>query len=188
MTKLQWSHQPVGSVGSAKERDIDVANPMGWLLRCLPRSLSLLKGSLRTPPPPPLLIPAPPVLIDFVRAPPPPPVDVDLGHIPKVKKILNEDPLLEKKENPTPEEVEENKKWWEEFESSPVIQFVRRSEEIADKINELELKENESPYRSEDAKLWKASFVILVISTSLQLESTLRSNISPQPQQRLVRN
>ncbi|KAL7250293.1 hypothetical protein ACSBR1_012321 [Camellia fascicularis] len=36
-----------------------------------------------------------------------------------------------------------------------MIQFVRRSEEIVDKINELELKENESPYRSEDAKLWK---------------------------------
>ncbi|KAL7219995.1 hypothetical protein ACSBR2_012953 [Camellia fascicularis] len=80
----------------------------------------------------------------------------DHRHTPEVEKILNEDPLLEKKENPTPEEVEENKKWWEEFESSPVIQFVRRSEEIADKINELELKENESPYRSEDAKLWKA--------------------------------
>ncbi|CAL5388829.1 unnamed protein product [Camellia sinensis] len=80
----------------------------------------------------------------------------DHRHTPEVEKILNEDPLLEKKENPTPEEVEENKKWWEEFESSPVIQFVRRSEEIADKINELELKENESPYRSEDTKLWKA--------------------------------
>lgn len=80
----------------------------------------------------------------------------DFRHTPEVEKIMKEDPVFEHKENPKPEEVEENKKWWEEFRSSPVIQFLARAEEIADTLNEMELKENENPYRREDRKLWKA--------------------------------
>lgn len=79
----------------------------------------------------------------------------DYRHTPEVEKILNEDPIVEKKENPTPEEIEENEKWWTDFRSSPVVQFLMRAEEIADKINELELKENSNPYRKEDKELWK---------------------------------
>ncbi|XP_016504827.1 protein TIC 56, chloroplastic [Nicotiana tabacum] len=80
----------------------------------------------------------------------------DLRHAPKVEKILNEDPIFEKKENPTQEEIEENDKWWAEFKESPVVQFLAQAEEIADKLNELELKENSAPFRSEDKKLWQA--------------------------------
>uniref|UniRef100_A0A5B6ZBY6 GYF domain-containing protein n=1 Tax=Davidia involucrata TaxID=16924 RepID=A0A5B6ZBY6_DAVIN len=80
----------------------------------------------------------------------------DHRHTPEVERILNDDPVIEKKESPTAEEVEENEKWWAEFRSSPVVQFLTRAEEIADKINELELKENDRPYRREDKKLWKA--------------------------------
>ncbi|KMT12387.1 hypothetical protein BVRB_5g103200 [Beta vulgaris subsp. vulgaris] len=80
----------------------------------------------------------------------------DVRHTPEVEKILNEDPVFDTKENPTLEEIEENKKWWEEFRSSPVIEFLIRAEEIADAYNEMELKENDRPYRGEDAKLWKA--------------------------------
>lgn len=79
----------------------------------------------------------------------------DFRHSPEVDRILSEDPLFENKPDPTPEEIEENKQWWEEFNSSPVVQFLRRAEEITDKINEMELKENERPYRKEDWKLWK---------------------------------
>ncbi|KAF9596680.1 hypothetical protein IFM89_012879 [Coptis chinensis] len=80
----------------------------------------------------------------------------DYRHTPEVEKILNDDPVFEKKENPSEEEVEENAKWWEEFQKSPVVKFLKRAEQIADKVNEMELKENENPYRREDRKLWKA--------------------------------
>ncbi|KAM3289582.1 protein TIC 56, chloroplastic [Capsicum chacoense] len=81
----------------------------------------------------------------------------DFRHAPEVERILNEDdPIFEKKENPTQEEIEENDKWLAEFRESPVVQFLAQAEEIADKINELELKENSAPYRSEDKKLWQA--------------------------------
>ncbi|XP_043689128.1 protein TIC 56, chloroplastic [Telopea speciosissima] len=80
----------------------------------------------------------------------------DYRHAPDVEKILNDDPVFEKKENPTEEEIKENAQWWEEFRKSPVVKFLRRVEEIDDKINELELKENESPFRKEDKKLWQA--------------------------------
>lgn len=80
----------------------------------------------------------------------------DVRHTPEVEKILNEDPVFDNKENPTQEELEANKKWWEEFRNSPVVQFLTRAEEIADAYNEMELKRNEKPYRKEDAKLWKA--------------------------------
>lgn len=80
----------------------------------------------------------------------------DYRHTPDVEKILGEDPLFEHKENPSKEEVEENQKWWEEFRSNPVTQFLARAEEIADQLNERELKRNEKPYRFEDRKLWKA--------------------------------
>lgn len=79
----------------------------------------------------------------------------DFRHTPEVERILNEDPVFEKKESPAAEEVEENEKWWAEFRSNPVVQFLARAEEIADKLNELELQENSEPYRSEDKKLWK---------------------------------
>ena len=66
---------------------------------------------------------------------------------------MNEDPFIEKKENPTKEEIEENEKWFAEFRENPVFQFLLQAEEIADKINELELQENSTPYRKEDKKL-----------------------------------
>ncbi|XP_074302070.1 protein TIC 56, chloroplastic-like [Silene latifolia] len=80
----------------------------------------------------------------------------DVRHTPQVEKLLKEDPIFETKENPTEEELEENKRWWEEFRKNPVVEFLIRAEEIADMINEMELKENEKPYRSEDKKLWKS--------------------------------
>lgn len=73
-----------------------------------------------------------------------------------MEKILKDDPVFEHKENPKPEEVEENKKWWEEFRNSPVVQFLVKAEEIADTLNEMELKANEAPFCREDSKLWKA--------------------------------
>ncbi|XP_039145397.1 protein TIC 56, chloroplastic isoform X2 [Dioscorea cayenensis subsp. rotundata] len=79
----------------------------------------------------------------------------DYRHTPEVERIITEDPFIVKKENPTQEEIEENKQWWDGFNSSPVVQFLRRAEKIADIMNEMELKENEHPYRWEDRKLWK---------------------------------
>lgn len=79
----------------------------------------------------------------------------DYRHTPEVERILAEDPCLEKKDNPTPEEVVENEQWWEEFNQSPVVKFLRRAELIADKINEIELEKNKYPYRREDRELWK---------------------------------
>ncbi|KAL3622746.1 Protein TIC 56, chloroplastic [Castilleja foliolosa] len=80
----------------------------------------------------------------------------DYRHTPEVERILQEDPVAEKKENPTREEIEENEKWWAEFRSSPVVQFLAQAEEIADKLNEIELQNNSVPYRREDKKLWQA--------------------------------
>ncbi|GKV06097.1 hypothetical protein SLEP1_g18028 [Rubroshorea leprosula] len=80
----------------------------------------------------------------------------DYRHTPEVEKILNEDPLFEKKENPTEEEIKENEKWWERFRTSPVVQFLARAEEIADEINRTEMEENAAPYRGEDRELWEA--------------------------------
>lgn len=80
----------------------------------------------------------------------------DHRHTPKVEKILSEDSIFETKENPTQEEIEENERWFSEFKESPVVQFLARSEEIADKINETALRENSAPYQREDKKLWKA--------------------------------
>ena len=73
-----------------------------------------------------------------------------------MEKILNDDPFVEKKENATEEEIRENEEWMEKLKSSPVVKFLLRAEEIADKINELELKENERPYHKEDWEVWKA--------------------------------
>lgn len=80
----------------------------------------------------------------------------DYRHAPEVEKILNEDPFVEKKENPTKEEIEENERVWKELKESPVFEFLLRAEEIADKVNEMELKANSTPYCKEDAKLWRA--------------------------------
>lgn len=79
----------------------------------------------------------------------------DYRHDPEIDRLMNEDPLIEKKENPTQEEIEENEKWWSEFRNSPVVQFLVQADKIADKLNEIALKENESPYRKEDKKYWK---------------------------------
>ncbi|CAN6469736.1 unnamed protein product [Victoria cruziana] len=80
----------------------------------------------------------------------------DYRNTPEVDAILDDHPFIEKKENPTPEEIEENKKWWDEFMSNPVVQFWKRAGEIDDTINEMELKENAVPYRREDRKLWRS--------------------------------
>ncbi|XP_051113831.1 protein TIC 56, chloroplastic [Andrographis paniculata] len=80
----------------------------------------------------------------------------DYRHTPEVERILQEDPIFEKKENPTPEEIEENERWWNEFRASPVVQFLTRAQEIRDKLNEFELQENSVPWRREDKKLWQA--------------------------------
>ncbi|KAG9456993.1 hypothetical protein H6P81_001501 [Aristolochia fimbriata] len=77
--------------------------------------------------------------------------DPDYRHSPEVEEIL----AREKGENLSPEEIEEHKKRWDELKQSPVTQFLLRAEEIADKINEMELEENAVPYRKEDRKLWK---------------------------------
>ena len=78
----------------------------------------------------------------------------DYRHTPEVERILKEDPVFEEKESPTEEEIKENEKFWQGLRSSPVFQFLARAEEIADKINEMELKENEHPYHREDRELW----------------------------------
>ncbi|XP_031284942.1 protein TIC 56, chloroplastic [Pistacia vera] len=80
----------------------------------------------------------------------------DYRHTPEVEKILSEDPIFEKKENPTEEEIKENEEWWNAFRTSPLVQFLSRAEEIRDHINEMELKANDTPYRREDKKLWQA--------------------------------
>ncbi|XP_076919745.1 protein TIC 56, chloroplastic-like [Bidens hawaiensis] len=80
----------------------------------------------------------------------------DYRHTPEVERILSEDPVFEKIENPSPEQVEENKKWLDEFRASPVVKFLARAEEVLDEINEMELKENSEPYRWEDKKYWKS--------------------------------
>ncbi|CAI0424151.1 unnamed protein product [Linum tenue] len=82
--------------------------------------------------------------------------DPDYRHTPEVEKILNDDPVFEKKENPTPEELKQNEEWWREFRSNPLVEFWSRVIEIDDKINELELRENSIPYRWEDRKIWQA--------------------------------
>lgn len=97
----------------------------------------------------------------------------DYRHSPEVEKILNDDPVFDKREDATPEEIAENEKWWGEFRANPVVQFLTRAEEITDMLNEMELKENSVPYRKEDKKLWKVfrtssscskNFMILVCS------------------------
>ncbi|KAL5550755.1 hypothetical protein UlMin_000931 [Ulmus minor] len=80
----------------------------------------------------------------------------DYRHTPEVEKILNEDPVFEKKENPTEEEIRENEKFWKEFRANPVVQFLAQAELVADQINEMELRENSKPYRGEDKKRWQA--------------------------------
>lgn len=79
----------------------------------------------------------------------------DYRHSPEVERILQENPYAEKKENPTKEEIEENEKWWADFRSNPVVQFLAQCEEISDKLNEIELRKNSAPYKKEDKKLWQ---------------------------------
>lgn len=80
----------------------------------------------------------------------------DYRHSPEVDRILADDSVFEKPENLTPEKIQENLEWWEEFNQSPVVKFLKRAEAIADKINEIELKENERPYQREDRGLWRS--------------------------------
>ncbi|KAL1206791.1 Protein TIC 56 [Cardamine amara subsp. amara] len=70
----------------------------------------------------------------------------DDRNTPEVDKIFNEDPIFEKKVNPSAEEIEAEEKWWERFCASPVVQFMARAEEIADDMNKMELEENDTPY------------------------------------------
>ncbi|KAK7349771.1 hypothetical protein VNO77_07423 [Canavalia gladiata] len=79
----------------------------------------------------------------------------DHRHTPEVEKILNDNPVFEKRENASEEEIKENEEWVEKLRNSPVMQFLLRAEEITDKMNEMELKANEKPYRKEDWELWK---------------------------------
>ncbi|KAH7514685.1 hypothetical protein FEM48_Zijuj11G0116100 [Ziziphus jujuba var. spinosa] len=52
----------------------------------------------------------------------------------EVEKILNEDPVFGKKENPTEEEIREIEEFWEEFRANPVVQFLAQAELIADTV------------------------------------------------------
>lgn len=79
----------------------------------------------------------------------------DYRHTPEVDRILAEDPVFEERKDATPEEIEENKKWWEEFRESPVVQFLRHVVEIDDLLNEMDIKKNKRPYRKEERDLWK---------------------------------
>ncbi|CAH9071521.1 unnamed protein product, partial [Cuscuta epithymum] len=81
---------------------------------------------------------------------------LDYRHSLEVEKILKEDPVFEKKENPTEEEIGENEKWLTELMESPVVQFLARAKEIGDQLNEDALKDNLAPYKNEDKKLWEA--------------------------------
>lgn len=99
----------------------------------------------------------------------------DYRHTPEVERILQEDPLVDKKENPTQEEIEENERWWAEFRASPVVQFMTRAKEIADKLNEIELQENAVPYRKEDKKLWQAC-LYLSSSTTIYIAVAFSCN------------
>ncbi|KAH9309324.1 hypothetical protein KI387_037235, partial [Taxus chinensis] len=69
---------------------------------------------------------------------------------------LNEDPLFDYKENPTPEEVEENKKVWEKIGNNKFVKFLAKSDEYADIELQEELEENKLPFWPEDESLWKA--------------------------------
>ena len=80
----------------------------------------------------------------------------DHRHTPEVERILNEDPISEKRENATEEEIRENERFMKELRDSPIIKFMLRAEEIADMVNELELEENKHPYRKEDRELWRS--------------------------------
>lgn len=104
----------------------------------------------------------------------------DFRHTPEVERILNEDPIFEKKENPTPEEIEENEKWLAEIRDNPVVQFLAQAEVIADKLNALELQENSAPYRKEDKKLWqvfKINTFCIVCIYEVQVEKKQAFNV-----------
>lgn len=103
----------------------------------------------------------------------------DYRHTPEVERILKlqEEPLFEKKENPTPEEIEENERWWKEFRASPVVKFLTRALEISDKLNEIELQENAVPYRREDKKLWQVRDVSLRLLDS-RFSFTLHNDLN----------
>lgn len=82
----------------------------------------------------------------------------DYRYAPQVDRILNEDskdPFFDPKPDATPEEVEENRKWWEEFRSSPVVQFLRKCDAIETGFYQEDLAKNKYPYRREDRDLWK---------------------------------
>ena len=68
-----------------------------------------------------------------------------------------------KKENLTEEEIRENKKWWNEFRSNPVVQLMARAEEIATKMNEMELEENANPYWDEDSLYIGEEISLLIV-------------------------
>lgn len=79
----------------------------------------------------------------------------DHRHTPEVENIVNDNPVFESKENATEEELKENEELIEKLRDSPVVQFLLRAEEIADKMNEMEVKRNERPHHKEDWEAWK---------------------------------
>lgn len=80
----------------------------------------------------------------------------DYRYSKKVEEDLQEHPLFDNKDNPTPDEVEENRKLWEKIEKSEFMQFLAKSEEVAEEDLQREFKRNKYPYRREDDKLWQS--------------------------------
>ncbi|KAL8154249.1 hypothetical protein V2J09_012009 [Rumex salicifolius] len=80
----------------------------------------------------------------------------DYRKSPEAESILQADPIFETRENPTEEEIEENKRILEEIRNNPVVKFLAQVEELKDEFNEEHLSGNRRPYRKEDSKLWEA--------------------------------
>lgn len=80
----------------------------------------------------------------------------DYRYSKKVEKDLQEHPFFDNKDNPTPDELEENRKLWEKIEKSEFMKFLAKSDEVAEEDLQREFKMNKYPYRREDDKLWQS--------------------------------
>lgn len=80
----------------------------------------------------------------------------DYRYSKKVEQDLQEHPVFGNKDNPTPEELEENQKLREKMEKSEFMKFVAKSDEVAEQDLQRELERNKFPYRREDDKLWQS--------------------------------
>lgn len=80
----------------------------------------------------------------------------DYRYSKKVEQDLQEHPVFENKDNPTPEELEENQQLWEKIEKSEFMKFVAKSNEVAEQDLQREFEINKFPYRREDDKLWQS--------------------------------